>query len=93
MAKQGQHHNDAHDSDASRGHNNPAKSVMITAGTPKKRETYAAQSRKHEDTDMQAQAQRNGWEENTHHENRTPGGALSGPRGRKQRSGSDSNAS
>jgi hypothetical protein len=93
MAKQGQHHNDARDSDESRGHNNPAKSMTITAGTPKKQETYERQARAHEQTDKQAQAQKNGWEQNTHHENRNPDGSLLGPRGLRQREGSDSNDS
>ena len=40
MAKQGQHHNDAHDPAKSKGNNNPDKSVTITTGTPKKQESY-----------------------------------------------------
>ena len=90
MAKQGQHHNDHRDEDVSPGRNNPRKSVTITTGTPKKRSTYAAQARAHEDTDKQAQAARNDWQPDTHIENRTPGGRVPG---RRRRSGSDSNAS
>jgi hypothetical protein len=65
MAKQGQHNNDARDSDKSKGHNNPKKSVTITAGTPKKQETYAEQARNHEDPGKQAQAKKNEWNEDT----------------------------
>ena len=93
MAKQGQHNNDVRDSDVSRGHNNPAKSMTITAGTPKKQETYERQARAHKNTDKQAQDAKNGWEQNTHHENRTPDGSVLGPRGLERREGSDSDAS
>lgn len=43
MAKTGQRDNDAHGQQS--GRNNPKKSVEITAGTPKKRETYEEQAR------------------------------------------------
>ena len=43
MAKQGKHTKDGNDRDVSRGHNNPKKSTPLTTGTPKRRETYAAQ--------------------------------------------------
>jgi hypothetical protein len=76
VAKQGQHKNDRQDSNVSRGNNNPAKSMTITAGAPKKEETYAEQAREHENTDKQAQQQQNDWLENTHRENRTPDGEL-----------------
>lgn len=65
MAKQGQHNKDRRDSDVSRGHNNPDKSVIITTGTPKKQETYEAQARAREDPGKQAQAQKNEWTEDT----------------------------
>ena len=86
MAKQGQHKNDRMDQRKSRGNNNPDKSVTITAGTPKKQETYAEQARRGEDTDKQAQAAKNEWKEDTHDpERKLPKGAG--------RSGSESNAS
>jgi hypothetical protein len=94
MAKQGQHNNDAHDSDRSKGHNNPSKSVTITTGTPKKKETYAEQAREHKDTGKQAQAQKNDWNEDTRDKPSNEGSTrardsdISG-----ERSGSDSNAS
>lgn len=86
MAKQGQHKNDRMDQRKSRGHNNPDKSVTITAGRPKKQETYAAQARRGEDPGKQAQAQQNEWKEDTHE----PRNDL--PKG-SGRSGSESNAS
>jgi hypothetical protein len=93
MAKQGQHNNDSNDQDKSKGHNNPSKSMTITAGTPKKKETYAAQARRHEDPGKQAQAQRNDWNEDT----RDKPTIENSPRARDSdirsgRSGSDSNA-
>jgi hypothetical protein len=85
MAKQGQHKNDRMDQRKSRGHNNPDKSVTITAGTPKKQETYAEQARRGEDPGKQAQAAKNEWKEDTHDpERKLPKGAG--------RSGSESNA-
>jgi len=94
MAKQGQHNDDQHDPDKSKGHNNPSKSVTITAGTPKKRETYAEQARRHEDPGKQAQAAKNTWNEDT----RDKPTIEDSPRARDSditggRSGSDSNAS
>lgn len=65
MPKQGQHNDDAHDYDKSKGPNNPSKSVTVTTGTPKKQETYQAQAARHEDTDPQPQAARNEWNEDT----------------------------
>ena len=53
MAKRGQHHNDSHG--ARTGRNNPKESMTITAGTPKKRETYDEQARQHRDTDPEPQ--------------------------------------
>jgi hypothetical protein len=94
MAKQGQHNNDRRDQDKSRGHNNPAKSMTITTGTPKKQETYAEQARRHEDLGKQAQAQRNEWTDDTRDPRRTenPTRARQGDLD-SERSGSDSNAS
>ena len=43
MAKKGQHKNDARDQRKSPGPNNPSKSVTITTGTYKKKETAEAQ--------------------------------------------------
>lgn len=92
MAKQGQHNNDGRDSDTSRGHNNPDKSMTITAGTPKKKETYDAQARAHDDPGKQAQAAKNTWHESTKDPQDAPLRArdsdVTGGR-----SGSDSNAS
>ncbi len=53
MAKQGQHNNDAHDYDKSKGPNNPSKSVTITTGTYKKKETYAKQAAQRQDPHKQ----------------------------------------
>ena len=98
MAKQGQHNKDARDQDRSRGHNNSEKSVTITAGSPKKRETYAEQARRHEDTGKQAQAQKNEWTEDTRDPERLARRAAgTATRAREgdlsgNRSGSDSNA-
>ncbi len=61
VAKQGQHNNDAHDYDKSKGPNNPSKSVTITIGSYKKRETYAEQAYAGEDPGKQAQAAKNEW--------------------------------
>jgi hypothetical protein len=65
MAKQGQHNNDARDSDKSRGPNNPSKSVTITTGTYKKQETYAKQAAEGSDPHKQAQAADNSWNPDT----------------------------
>ena len=66
MPKQGQHSNDAHDSDKSKGHNRPDKSVTIVTGSPKKQETYAEQARQGKDPGVQPQAAKNEWNEDTH---------------------------
>jgi hypothetical protein len=99
MAKQGQHHNDARDPAKSRGHNNPDKSMTITAGTYKKRETYDEQARRHEDPGKQAQAAKNEWREDARDPRRLARRAAgTSTRAREgdltgNRSGSDSNAS
>jgi hypothetical protein len=98
MAKQGQHNDDAHDNDKSKGPNMPGKSVTITTGTPKKQETYEAQARRHEDPGKQAQAAKNDWNEDTRDKPTIEGSprARSGDlsmSGRAKGSGSDSNAS
>ncbi|MEO8285424.1 MAG: hypothetical protein ABI670_03195 [Chloroflexota bacterium] len=94
MPKQGQHNNDAHDYDKSKGPNKPDKSVTITTGTPKKQETYREQAAQHMDTGKQAQASRNEWNEDT----RDKPTIEDSPRARDSdissgRSGSDSNES
>jgi hypothetical protein len=94
MAKQGQHNNDSHDYDKSRGRNNPSQSQTITTGTPKKKETYAKQAREHKDPDPVAQHQENAWNPDTRDKPSIAGSTrardsdLAG-----QRNGSDSNAS
>jgi hypothetical protein len=92
MAKQGQHHDDDHDQAKSKGPNNPRKSVTITTGSYKKKETYEQQARAHEDPYKPAQAAGNEWNEDTH---KYPGGhGTSWHRlGMRGRTGSDSNAS
>ena len=65
MAKQGQHNNDAHDYDKSKGPNNPSKSVTIVTGTYKKKETYAKQVVAGKDPDNQARAAKNEWNPDT----------------------------
>lgn len=87
MAKQGQHHNDGNDPDVSRGHNNPRKSTPITTGAPKKRETYEAQAREHENPAKQAQDHEPHWHEQT--PRKLSKRDIEGP---GERSGSDSNA-
>jgi len=86
MAKKGQRDNDG--SGPQSGRNEPDKSVPITAGSPKKQETYTAQAREGKDTERQAQ-------------NDVPEPATRDHRDRKDsrasrpgsgRSGSDSNA-
>lgn len=91
MAKQGQHQGDQHDYDRSPGHNDPKKSVTVTAGTPKKRATYEAQAREHRDPSPQAQAAGNEWNEDTRAEV-TNSGSVRACNTRGGRSGSDSNA-
>lgn len=44
--------------------------MTITAGTPKKRETYAEQAREHRDPAPRAQAARNDWRQDPHAEQR-----------------------
>ena len=53
MPKTGQHQNDANGPRS--GRNNPKQSMEITAGTPKKRETYEDRARQHKDPDPVAQ--------------------------------------
>jgi hypothetical protein len=65
MAKQGQHNNDAHDYDKSKGPNKPSKSVTITTGSYKKPETYAKQAHEGKDPGKQAQAAKNEWNPDT----------------------------
>jgi hypothetical protein len=92
MAKQGQHNNDDRDQDKSRGHNNPSKSMAITAGTPKKRETYAKQAREHKDPGVQAQAAENDWQKSPIDTATRHPGSTRARNPRSGRSGSDSDA-
>lgn len=94
MARQGQRHNDSDDKDKSKGNNNPSKSVTVTTGTPKKQETYKQQAAEGKDTDREAQAANNDWNEDTREEPTNEGST----RARDSdigsgRSGSDSNES
>jgi hypothetical protein len=94
MAKQGQHNKDARDPDRSPGHNNPAKSVEITTGSSKRKDTYRKQAIAHEDPGKVAQHDKNEWQPDT----RDPRRAQNKTRARQSdltggRSGSDSNAS
>src|SRR5437879_5071493 len=93
MAKKGQHKNDAFDKTKSRGHNNPSESQTITAGTPKKQETYQRQIREHKNTQPVAQRQHNDWNPDTR-ESPSIGGSTRARDSslRSGRSGSDSNA-
>lgn len=98
MAKQGQHNNDQHDYDKSKGPNNPSKSVTVVTGSPKKHETYQEQARAHKDTGKQAQAAKNEWNEDTRDKPTIEGSprARQGDMsmsGRADSSGSDSNTS
>lgn len=91
MAKKGQHQPDASDPTKSKGHNNPKNSMTITAGTPKKQETYKRQAAEGKAVDKQAQAAKNEWTEDfrdqaPRHEQTRARNPRSG------RSGSDSNA-
>jgi len=79
MPKDGQHKNDSHDYDKSRGPNNPDKSVAITTGTPKNRETYTQQANQGDDPGKQAQASNRDWNKDTRGQTSNPGS----PRGRK----------
>lgn len=65
MAKQGEHNNDAHDYDKSPGPNKHKKSVVITTGSYKKPETYKEEEAHHENTNKQAQDDKNRWDEDT----------------------------
>jgi hypothetical protein len=94
MPKKGQHNDDAHDPDKSKGPNNPSKSVTITTGTPKKHETYQKQAAEHRPNNRQAQAAGNEWNEDT----RDKPTIENSPRARDSdigsgQSGSDSNES
>lgn len=89
MAKQGQHKRDAHDPRIPRGRNEPEKSVPITAGSPKKQETYEAQARARQDTEKQAQRSEPEWKEDTRER---PAEDLRIDAPASRRSGSDSNA-
>ena len=73
MPKDGQHNNDAHDYDKSKGPNNPDKSVTVTTGTPKKQETYQKQAAEGKANNKQAQAAKNEWNEDTRDEPTTEG--------------------
>src|SRR3954469_22973835 len=93
MAKQGQHNNDAHDNDKSKGPNKPDKSVDMAVGTPKSQETYRRQAAQHDDPGKQSPLARNEWNEDT----RDKPTIQDSPRARDSditggRSGSDSNA-
>jgi hypothetical protein len=87
MAKQGQHRHDVNDQRVSPGRNNPKKSVPITAGSPKKRETYDEQARAHEDPGKQAQHSEPHWADDTRHPTSAIRASVLKPR-----SGSDSYA-
>ena len=89
MAKQGQHKRDTHDPRISPGRNEPKKSVAITAGSPKKKETDEAQARAREDTEKQSQRSDPQWREDTREQPREDL-RIDSPASR--RSGSDSNA-
>ena len=93
MSKQGQHNNDAHDYDKSKGPNKPDKSVDISTGTPKSQETYQRQAAQQDSPAKQASPSRNEWNEDT----RDKPTIEDSPRARDTdisggRSGSDSNA-
>jgi hypothetical protein len=98
MTKQGQHHNSAvnpskpRGHERSRGNNDPSKSQTITTGSYKKRETYEAQARAHEDTGKPAQRARNDWNNDARDEPTNEGSTRAG-NPRSGRSGSDSNRS
>jgi hypothetical protein len=79
MAKKGQHKNDARDQRKSPGPNNPSKSVTITTGTYKKKETAEAQARAHEDPYTPAQAAKREWNPDSREGPQGPGT----PRARK----------
>jgi hypothetical protein len=85
MAKAGQRKNDA--SGPTSGRNNPKESVDVTAGTPKKRETYEEQAREHKDPGVVAQHAK---PEKSTRDHRDPNGLRSDSTG-GGRSGSQSN--
>jgi hypothetical protein len=91
MAKQGQHKHDANDPRISKGSTTPSKSQTITAGTPKKQETYREQAREGRNTDPQPQAAARDWREDTREEP-TSSASTRARHPRSGRSGSDSNA-
>ena len=98
MPKQGQHNDDAHDYDKSKGPNKPDKSVTVTTGTPKKQETYQRQAAEGDNPAKQAQAARNDWNEDTRDKPTIEGSTRAresdiSMSGRSDSSGSDSNAS
>jgi hypothetical protein len=70
MAKDGQHKHDGNDPRDSKGPNNPDKSVTITTGSSKKKETYEKQAREGKDTGKEAQHDKNEWIEDETTENR-----------------------
>lgn len=85
MPKKGQRDNDSNG--ATSGRNNPSESVEITAGTPKKRETYDERARMHLDPDPVAQHDK---PEKATRDHRDPNGLrIDSPASR--RSGSESN--
>jgi hypothetical protein len=98
MAKQGQHHNDAVDSsrprgqERSRGNNDSSKSQTITTGSYKKRETYEAQARAHEDPGKEGQRARHERNDDVRDEPTNEGSTRASNPG-SGRSGSDSNRS
>jgi hypothetical protein len=93
MAKQGQHNDDAHDYDKSKGPNKPDKSVTNTAGSPKNQETYQEQAAHHEATNKQAQAASNEWNEDTRDTPSNEGSHRDRNPERSGRSGSESGGS
>jgi hypothetical protein len=101
MAKAGQHENDGLNTSKPRGHehsrgpNKPSQTQEITTGTPKKKETYAAQARAHTDPGKPAQHSINPWNDDIREQPVTTHGS---PRARDSdigngRSGSQSNKS
>ena len=90
MAKQGQHKDDINDPRKAKGHNNPRRSMTITTGPYKKKETYEKQALEHKDPYRVAQHAKNEWKDDTRRAD-TPGTRAGRPR--SGRSGSDSNPS
>jgi|GEM_PF-4788640 len=85
MARQGMRKNDARGQAS--GRNNPKEAMEITAGTPKKRETYEERAREHQDP--VPVAQRAGPKASTRDHRDGGGTRIHNPAGR--RSGSESN--